>query len=411
MRWQPKHAFLWLALGFGAARDAGGQEIRTTFRVRYVASEAVYLDGGRAAGLSEGYRLTVKRRQPGEAQLDAKDVGEIVVVSLAENSAVCEIKSRDMDFQVDDIAYLSDQDAETARMLNSSNSARKYAQVVSFTEGDPLEEELRAYVPRPPLPSVNRVRGFVAFEQSSILQHGTSPIQSLQEGIALRADITRIGGSYWNFTGYWRGRMTSASSTSQPTLLDLMNRTYYIGLFYDNPNSHYVIGVGRLLLPWASSLDTIDGAYVARRFGHWTAGVFGGSTPDPTSWNYNQAREIAGAFANIETGSYEGLRYSGTAGLALTRLHWLAERQFAFFENTLIFKRQFSLYHDLEADQLVKGRLGSTESGAVVSRSFLTLRFQPRDFISFDLSHNYFRNVPTFDLRLLSTGLLDKMLF
>jgi len=190
-----------------------------------------------------------------------------------------------------------------------------------------------------------------------------------------------------------------------------MNRTYYIGLFYDNPNSHYVIGVGRLLLPWASSLDTIDGAYVARRFGHWTAGVFGGSTPDPTSWNYNQAREIAGAFANIETGSYEGLRYSGTAGLALTRLHWLAERQFAFFENTLIFKRQFSLYHDLEADQLVKGRLGSTESGAVVSRSFLTLRFQPRDFISFDLSHNYFRNVPTFDLRLLSTGLLDKMLF
>ena len=121
MRWQQKHAVLWLALGFGVARNADGQEIRTTFRVRYVASEAVYLDGGRAAGLSEGYRLTVKRRQPGEAEMEAKDVGEIVVVSLAEHSAVCEIKSHEMQFQVDDVAYLSNQDADTARMLNSSN--------------------------------------------------------------------------------------------------------------------------------------------------------------------------------------------------------------------------------------------------------------------------------------------------
>jgi hypothetical protein len=158
-------------------------------------------------------------------------------------------------------------------------------------------------------------------------------------------------------------------------------------------------------------LNTIDGAYFGRRFGRLTTGIFAGSTPDPTSWDYNRDRQIAGAFANVEAGNFDSLRYSGTAGVAVTRLHWLAERQFAFFENTLIFKRYFSLYHDLEADQLVRGRLGSTESGAVVSRSFLTLRYQPHNRISFDVSHNYFRNIPTFDLRLLGTGLLDKLLF
>jgi hypothetical protein len=411
MRLTRKCALFCLAVIPAMVCRAQGQGIRTTFRVQYVASGAVYLDGGRGAGLSEGFRLTVKRRKPGEAEMDAKLVGEVAVVSLAENSAVCEIKSHETEFEVGDIAYLSDQDAETARMVHSSKSARKYAQVVSFTQGDPLEEELRAYVPRPPLPSVNRARGYVAFEQSSILEHGVAPMQSLQEGVALRADITRIGGSYWNFTGYWRGRITSSSTTTQPTLMDLLNRTYHIGLYYDNPNSHYVMGVGRLLLPWASSLDTIDGGYFGRRFGRVTTGLFAGSTPDPTSWNYNKDRQIAGAFGNVELGSFESLRYSGTAGLALTRLHWLAERQFAFFENTLTFKRTFSIFHNLETDQLVKGRLGNTESGAVVSRSFLTLRYQPYRIISFDLSHNYFRNVPTFDLRLLSTGLLDKLLF
>ena len=411
MRPRCRPRLLWFAIAMVIVCYAEEQGLRTTFRVRYVASGAVYLDGGRAAGLSEGFRLTVKRRKPGEAELDAKTVGEVVVVSLAENSAVCEVKSHEMEFQVDDVAYLSNSDAETARLVNSSKSARKYAQVVSFTEGDPLEEELRAYVPRPPLPSVNRVRGYVAFEQSSIMEHGAAAMQSMEEGLAVRADMTRIGGSYWNLTGYWRGRLTSTGGASQPTLLDLLNRTYHIGLYYDNPNSSYVIGVGRLLLPWASSLDTIDGAYFGRRFGRVTTGIFGGSTPDPTSWNYNKDREIAGVFANVEAGSFDSLRYSGTAGLALTRLKWRAERQFAFFENNLIFKRYFSLYQDLEADQLVKGRLGSPEGGAVISRSFLTLRYQPKHLISFDLSHNYFRNVPTFDLRLLGTGLLDKLLF
>ena len=47
------------------------------------------------------------------------------------------------------------------------------------------------------------------------------------------------------------------------------------------------MGVGRLYLPYAPSLSTIDGGYFGYRItSHLTAGVFGGSTPDPTSWSY-----------------------------------------------------------------------------------------------------------------------------
>ena len=50
-------------------------------------------------------------------------------------------------------------------------------------------------------------------------------------------------------------------------------------------------------------------------------------------------------------------------------------------------------------------------TGAQLSQSFITLRYTPRKRISFDVSDNYFRGVPTFDQRLIGTGLLDQYLF
>jgi hypothetical protein len=102
---------------------------------------------------------------------------------------------------------------------------------------------------------------------------------------------------------------------------------------------------------------------------------------------------------------------SSTAGLALTRSHWHPERQFVFFENTLVLGTKISIYHDLEADRLAPALVSAGNTGPRLARSFLTLRFQLNKALSLDFSHNYFRDVPTFDLRLLGTGLLDQFLF
>lgn len=386
---------------------------QTSFPVSYVASDAVYIKAGRAAGLAEGLHLTVKRVKPGAPALDAPVVGEVVVVSIAATSAACEIRSKQSEFQVGDVAFLRPVDAEMLKMLQSSRSARKYAQVVSFTEGDPIEEEAREYVPRPPLTEVNKFRGRVSVEYGSIMDHITGAAGSQQAGLVLRADMTRIAGTYWNFTGYWRGRMNQRrSGAADQTLTDLINRTYHIGFYYNNPQSKYVAGFGRLLLPWASSLDTIDGGYLARRIGRRiTSGVFGGTTPDPTSWNYARDRQMAGTFVNLETGSFETVRYSSTAGLAFSRRSWKAEREFLFFENSLLFGQKFSIFHSMQVDRLTAGRFGSSGSGPTVGRSFLTFRMQPVRWVSFDINHNHFRGIPTFDTRLLGTGQLDKFLF
>ena len=406
--------------------------MRTEFQVKYVDQDAAYLDGGRSSGLTVGMKLTVKNKRPADgtdanANLD-KPVAELVVVGLAETSAVTEIHSPKRDVVPGDLAYLSSEDLQALVQQHASGTTRKYPAVITFTEGgDALDEEAHAFVPQPPLPSVNRASGRIGLDYSGTKSLDSSQAASSSFGGVLRADLTRIGGTYWNFRGYWRGRLSSTSSASTPqTLQDLINRTYHLALTYENPNSRWVLGAGRLFLPWASSLETLDGGYFGIRVGHGvTTGIFGGSTPDPTSWNYNPNRHLGGGFLSAEGGSYDGVRYSSTAGFGesfetvsystttstgTTTATYQNNRPFAFLENSVSYKRIFSIFSALQGDQ-PSANPAAASPGAGISRSFLTVRLQPFSRIEFSANHTYFRDVPTFDPQLVGTGLLDKYLF
>ena len=79
-----------------ATRDAGpaviAPDIRTLFKVKYVAQGSVYLDGGRGAGLAEGMTLTIKRvgtqaTQSGSGEATGNwIVAQLQVVSVADSS-------------------------------------------------------------------------------------------------------------------------------------------------------------------------------------------------------------------------------------------------------------------------------------------------------------------------------------
>ncbi len=395
-----------------AAAAPPALNIQTEFTVKYVAQNAVYLSSGRSAGLAEGMKLAIKRPTEGVSPSSAPVVADLEVFSVAASSAVCDVKNTTAELRPGDIAYLSEADAEMLAQNRAIGSSRKYPQVITFTEGqDPLDAEAREEVPRPPLPEINRARGRIGLDYSGISSRGTLQSSTNQIGGVLRADITRIGGTYWNLSGYWRGRFSNSSYAGQTTLQDLINRTYHLSLTYDSPRSAWVAGFGRLYLPWASSLDTLDGGYIGHRIAHGViAGVFAGSTPDPTSWDYNPDRRIAGTFINFSGGSFDHLHYTSTAGIALSTLGWISDRPFAFVENGIFFKRYLSIYESAQADD-PRPAAGTTAAGAGLSRSYVTVRFQPHRRIAFDLNHSYFREVPTFAQQLIGTGLVDKYLF
>lgn len=400
----------------------GGQsqavDVRVEFNVKYVASGAIYLNGGRNSGLNEGMTLTVKRRiatpkADGKGTTEElESVGQLRVLSVAEVSAVCEVVSSAEQIEPGDRAYLDHADVQKELEQGQLPGASKYPQIVTFTEGNPLEDEQRAFVPRPPLPEVNRARGQIGFEYGGLQSSGPFSSTTSQLGMFFRADITRINGTYWGLNGYWRGRFdTQSVSGQQATVDDLINRTYHMAMTYNNPNSHWVAGFGRFYLPWASSLDTIDGGYFGRRLNkNTTLGTFAGSTPDPTSWDYSPNQRIAGTFINFQGGSYDSTWYTSTFGVGVTTLGWAEQRQFFFMENSVSYHKVISLYESLQVDRPhVAGSGGANYTG--LSRSFVTLHIQPHPRISFDINHNYFRQIPTFNTQLISTGLVDQLLF
>ena len=193
---------------------------------------------------------------------------------------------------------------------------------------------------------------------------------------------------------------------------DLINRTYTLTLSYASPNSNWVAGVGRLYLPWASSLDTLDGGYVGRKLAKGvTAGIFAGSTPDPTSWNYNPDRREGGTFIAFERGSYDSFRFTTTVGAALTAIQWKLDAPFVFMENGIFYKRYLSIYNAVQADYPQGVSTPGYKPGLGLSRDIVTVRLQPHKRIELDGNYNYFRNAPTFALQLIPTGLVDALLF
>ncbi len=400
-----------------AAQTSPAIQVRTEFHVRYVTGTSVYIDGGRGDGLAEGTILVLKQTQSQSTQPDQDKVIEpgvvarLKIVSVASTSAVCEVAETTREIVVGDTLWMPQKEVEKLVESHALGNTRQYPMIISFTEGDPLDEEVREAQPHPPLTEINQARGRIGFDLSTIKGLGQSNMSSTVVGMVLRADITRIYGTHWNLNGYWRGRLQTSSRPSQPSLQDLMNRTYQMSLSYINPQSNWSAGVGRLYLPWASSLEAIDGGYVDRHIStNSLVGLFAGSTPDPTAWNYNPTRKIGGIFLNSHGGNYENLWYTSTAGFGVSLLNWNVDRPFLFTENDFSYKRIFSLYHSMQIDRpTANPSMPAVSVG--IGQSLLSLRVQVHPRMSMDLTHTYFRDVPTYDPALVGTGLLDKYLY
>jgi hypothetical protein len=335
-------------------------------------------------------------------------VAKLTVISVASTSAVCQVVESTRELAVGDTLTLPDTEVEQRVARNAIGRTRVYPMIVSFDAGDPLDEEVREAVPHPPLPEVNEARGRFGLDLSVLQGSGFT---STVFGAVARADITRIAGTYWNLNGYWRGRIQHSSAPVTASIQDLINRTYIMSLTYIHPGSRYTAGIGRLYLPWASSLEVIDGGYVGFSPSRAnTVGVFMGSTPDPTAWNYNPNRKVGGGFVNFHGGDWDNFRYSSTEGAGVELLGWSVDRPFIFSENDFSFKRVFSLYHSMQIDRPT-ANAGSPAINFGVGQSLLSLRVQANPRIEFELQDTYFRDVPTYDAALVGTGLLDKYLF
>ena len=415
--------------GTGATESDAGLGARTTpakvtkhvqlgFKVKYVAEGAIYLNGGRHAGLEPGMILMVRDRRAGWSRtIPAGDtsavIAELRVVSVAENSAVTEVHNANRALKPGDWAYLSEE--ETAAIADKKTRGVETGAAVTPILSERTAPQSEALLARTPTSAPHstgeeeRVRARLGFDYSGITGSLGS---STAVGVSARTDMTHMFGTHWNLEGYWRGRITHHSRTEEDSLQNVLNKMYTMQLYYENPESSWVAGFGRMYLPWASSLDMIDGGYVGRKVGQgMVVGAFAGSNPDLASYDYRPDQRTAGSFVNFSGGDSDGIRYSSTTGIALNTQKWKLDRPFVFTENTLSYHDRVSVYHTLIADAPQGITTDGITPGAGISRSYLTVHVQAHPRISFDINHNYFRDVPTASTALIGTGLVDKLLY
>lgn len=400
-----------------------------SYRVKYIAGRTVYIDGGSNSGLRIGMHLEVHHVpsviKEGD---DAKNIpGSLLrVIGVATTSAITQVDAGDSVVKQGDVATLEKADAVTAAR-NAANPVDKNPIIQRNEEEEtPQSASETAATTLPTSSGANAMRstaqgkfdtsprmaGRIGLDASGISSTGSTPGQSLQTGMSFQSDMTHILGTHWSLQGYWRGRINRYSQLQAAPADEVLNKTYTMQLYYENPNSKWVAGVGRLYLPWAVSLDTIDGGYVGHKFfGKMTTGVFAGSTPDLNSWHYRPDQRIGGSFVNFEGGDYERFHYSSTSGIALSSIKWKLDRPFAFFENEASYKGKVSIYHSLIADSPRGISTPGWKPGAGISHSYFTAHYQPKRMISFDLYHNYFRDAPTAQTRVVGAGSVDNLLF
>lgn len=400
-----------------AAPPPAAAPMRTDFHVKYVSGTDVYIDGGTSSGLAEGMELILKQKtslsdqEAANTTIEQGIVARLKVISVASTSAVCEVVASKRDLVEADVLSLPETELKKIVDKDAVGNTRHYPMVITFTDGDPMDEEVHDSVPRPPLPEVNEMRGRFGFDMSTIQSLGAGGNSTSEYGMVVRTDFTRLFGTHWNLNGYWRGSFQHDPAAAQNSIQDAMNRTYLMSLSYINPESMWSASIGRMYLPYASSLETIDGAYVGLRFSPNTVvGMFAGSTPDPTAWDYNPQRRIGGGFFNVHGGNFENFRYSSTFGGGIELLKWSVQRPFMFTQNDFSFKRYFSLYHSMQIDSPTPNP-GTPAVGAGLGQSILSLRAQVHPRVTLDLTDTYFRDVPTYDPILVGTGLLDKYLY
>ncbi len=222
--------FAWIAgLFFAAACGAAQSEqyaqqpaqqapAQNIFHVKYLSEGAIYLDAGRNAGLEEGMVLHLIHADPNGGTTDSvrfqgqEPVADVRIFSVADSSSAAEIiKSRE-DLVVGDIAYLDIQSVHTREDKVNAVESENYPVVVTFSYGDPLDEEIRASTVSEKVgpPVQNQVRGRIGLDVGYLSEPGG--VSSRQVGMLIDADISRIGGTHWNFTGYWRGDLTTQNT-------------------------------------------------------------------------------------------------------------------------------------------------------------------------------------------------------
>lgn len=303
--WRRWTSLLPCLAGLAAPMRAQDSSLTRTARITYLTSVSAYIDAGREAGLREGALVQIIR--------NGAVFGTLKVAFLASRQASCDIVT--------------------------ASGALAVGDSVRFTAAPPDRDSTVAARPAAPttIPTARatslgaaRLRGRVGAHYLVVAQDGGGG-GFKQPSVDLRLDGRPFGNRAFGVAVDIRARRT-ASTFAGATVVNGRARAYQLALVWNPSGSAARVTVGRQLTPRLPAVGLFDGVLAEVNKPQWSAGVFGGSQPEPLELGFSTDIVEVGSYVQRRGRPGQGAQWSATLGVSGSYQQAHANREFVFLQ-------------------------------------------------------------------------------
>lgn len=304
----------------------GLSNLKAETAVTYVSAEGVYINVGTNAGLNKNDTLLIFR--------DEIEIATIMIDNISTRSSACKIIKQSEPIKIGDLVFNRDHLA------------------LEILSDDSIDSSKKAIPTKQQPDNINRLRGYVAFQQYYQKDFTSSSLSSYQPSLKTKVTVENIGGSNLTFQFKHRSRYYHRSKQIlvNGDKNEWSHRIYEMAVYADNPNSKFNWSLGRQSIYQVRGVGYIDGLYLSHRINEKVSiGTALGAEPDYLDQNIDFNRKKAALFVNYAVGDYDSQKISLSAALAGSYVGSEVNREFVNLTADY-YRHNLSIYNAFEFD-------------------------------------------------------------
>ena len=375
-----RSGFTTLLMVFLLSMSARAQQEQSG-HVTYVTSTTAYVDLGSNNGFEVGDSVRVMSKGVPKAILIITNIA-----SKSMSARIAEMKEKI-------------REGDEVRGISRHSVPLQRAAVAT----DSLSRPMPVSVPRPSMaagaapstvPESTTAHGRVSLQYYGLTSSNTSGFDFSQPALSLNLTAEHILGMPLQFAMYSNHRYDARSGDRRTGIAasPWSNRVYQFSFLYGRPDGSLTTTVGRFIAPLVGGVGTFDGVMLASRSGPWEVGFVGGGQPGYVQSEVNFDDPKLAAYVGYTSGSYESIRYQGSAAFAQTYKSGAVDRGFMYVQNILSIGSDISFYQNANLDLYDITRDGSSRK-LHLSDFYLSSTYRPLRWLTTGTSYSVRRNV------------------
>lgn len=374
---------------------ATADTVERTLKVTFVSADLVYLNGGRAEGLTVGSKPIVFR--------DTQRITELEVMHLAEHSSACRFIGPVTQIFVGDIARISVElravpdslgAAANAKSVSPSSVATEDAGNLQVNNGPSIHPD---------------ASGSIAVLYSDWDDHTDAKLDFSQARLNIDLRVEPLWTPGLSFALRTLGRRDRRSTSVNGASSDSWeSRIATFSLEYKREGSRVGMAMGRINPARVGAIGRLDGASFEYRVSEPVrVGVFAGAN---SQWQYTENRpdlQTYGAYAGYRRGSARNLLFDQTFSVVGQYHGGVASREALFTQGRITRNGRWNLSHSIEIDVNRGWRKEQGDQAFSLSTVYAQGRVNLTQAVAATLSYDTRKSFRTYETRDIADSIFD----